>query len=57
MLFLDIFEQDYSVTVVSYMNQLRIALGTKKGITEPLKLRTCIEAAYDMIFKATLKSK
>ncbi|GKC88157.1 O-acyltransferase WSD1-like protein [Tanacetum coccineum] len=46
--------ETYTVTVVSYMNHLRIALGTEKGVIDPLRLIKCIEEAYDMIFKATV---
>ncbi|KAI3736119.1 hypothetical protein L6452_15652 [Arctium lappa] len=49
--------QSYKVTVMSYMNQLRVALGTQKGFIDRLKLRRCIEEAYDLILKAALNSK
>ncbi|KAI3744962.1 hypothetical protein L1987_58061 [Smallanthus sonchifolius] len=46
--------QSYKVTVISYMNHLRVALGTEKGIIDPQKLKRCIQEAYDMILKAAL---
>ncbi|XP_024996469.1 O-acyltransferase WSD1-like [Cynara cardunculus var. scolymus] len=49
--------QSYKVTVMSYMNQLRVTLGTQKGFIDPMKLKRCIEEAYDMILKAALNSK
>ncbi|KAJ9550108.1 hypothetical protein OSB04_014153 [Centaurea solstitialis] len=49
--------QSYRVTVMSYMNHLRITLGTQKGFIDGFKLKRCIEEAYDMIFKAALNSK
>ncbi|KVI08462.1 O-acyltransferase, WSD1, C-terminal [Cynara cardunculus var. scolymus] len=51
------FWQSYKVTVMSYMNQLRVTLGTQKGFIDPMKLKRCIEEAYDMILKAALNSK
>ncbi|KAL8267684.1 hypothetical protein R6Q59_001482 [Mikania micrantha] len=44
--------QSYKVTIMSYMNQLRVVLGTEKGVIDPQKLKRCILEAYDMIFKA-----
>ncbi|KAL8228525.1 hypothetical protein R6Q57_016109 [Mikania cordata] len=44
--------QGYKVTIMSYMNQLRVVLGTEKGVIDPQKLKRCILEAYDMIFKA-----
>ncbi|XP_022021198.1 O-acyltransferase WSD1-like [Helianthus annuus] len=46
--------QSYKVTVMSYMNQLRVVLGTEKGVIDPQKLKKCILQAYDMINKASL---
>ncbi|KAI3795306.1 hypothetical protein L1987_37957 [Smallanthus sonchifolius] len=46
--------QSYKVTVMSYINHLRVALGTEKGIIDPQKLKRCIQEAYEMVLKAAL---
>ncbi|GJZ93264.1 O-acyltransferase WSD1-like protein [Tanacetum coccineum] len=46
--------QSCKVTIMSYMNVLRIAIGTQKGIIDHLKLNRCIQEAYDLILKAAL---
>ncbi|KAL7587932.1 hypothetical protein Lser_V15G40508 [Lactuca serriola] len=49
--------QSLTVTVMSYMDQLRIAVGTQKGFIDHVKFRTCIEKAFRMMFDAALQSK
>ncbi|KAI3780640.1 hypothetical protein L2E82_10625 [Cichorium intybus] len=49
--------QSLTVTVMSYMDQLRVAVGTEKGLIDPVKFQTCTEKAYSMIFSAATKSK
>ncbi|KAK9073342.1 hypothetical protein SSX86_007666 [Deinandra increscens subsp. villosa] len=46
--------QSYKVTVMSYMNQLRVVLGTEKGTIDSQKLKRSIQEAYDLIVKAAL---
>ncbi|KAI3515461.1 hypothetical protein L1887_14357 [Cichorium endivia] len=49
--------QSLTVTVMSYMDQLRVAVGTEKGLIDPVKFQTCTENAFSMIFAAATKSK
>ncbi|MCD7466845.1 hypothetical protein HAX54_003888 [Datura stramonium] len=48
--------QSCSVTMVSYVDKLRIAIVVEKDFIDPNKLKSCIEFAYDSIFKAALNS-
>ncbi|KAL4573127.1 hypothetical protein LXL04_019922 [Taraxacum kok-saghyz] len=48
--------QSLTVTVMSYMDQLRVAVGSEKGFIDPVKFRTCTEKAFGMIFDAAVKS-
>ncbi|KAK1568167.1 hypothetical protein Q3G72_021348 [Acer saccharum] len=41
------------VTVVSYMEKLRVAIGVEDGFIDSQKLKSCMENAYDMMLKAT----
>ncbi|KAI3778400.1 hypothetical protein L2E82_07667 [Cichorium intybus] len=49
--------QSLTVTITSYMDQLRVAVGSEKGLIDPIKFRTCTEKAFSMIFDAAVKSK
>ncbi|KAL7587197.1 hypothetical protein Lser_V15G40516 [Lactuca serriola] len=49
--------QSLVVTVISYMDQLRVTIGTEIGLIDPMKFRTCTEKAFSMIFDAAVKSK
>ncbi|CAI9757275.1 unnamed protein product [Fraxinus pennsylvanica] len=44
--------QNLTITMVSYMGQLRIAVGTENGLIDPLKYKSCVENAFDIMFKA-----
>ncbi|KAK4714368.1 hypothetical protein R3W88_020275 [Solanum pinnatisectum] len=48
--------QSFSVTIVSYVDKLRIAIVVEKDFIDPNKLKSCIEYAYDSIFKAAINS-
>ncbi|XP_009782424.1 wax ester synthase/diacylglycerol acyltransferase 4 isoform X1 [Nicotiana tabacum] len=48
--------QSCSVTIVSYVDKLRIAMVVEKGFIDPNKLKSCIDYAFDTIFKAAVKS-
>ncbi|EYU28207.1 hypothetical protein ABFS82_13G029000 [Erythranthe guttata] len=46
--------QNLTITMVSYMGQLRVALGTENGLIEAPKFRECVQNAFDMIYKAAV---
>lgn len=46
--------QSLTILVLSYMEKLRIAIGTEKGFIDEEKFKVSIENAFDMIFKAAL---
>ncbi|KAK1405308.1 hypothetical protein POM88_004913 [Heracleum sosnowskyi] len=48
--------QVHTITMVSYMNVVRIAVGTEKGLMDPQKYKSSAESAFDMIYKAIVKS-
>ncbi|XP_059660917.1 wax ester synthase/diacylglycerol acyltransferase 4-like [Cornus florida] len=45
-----------TITMVSYTGKLRVAVGTKKGLIDPQRFKSCIEKAFDMMFNAEVKS-
>lgn len=51
------FWQSLTVTIMSYMDQLRVAVGTEKGLIDPVKFRLCTEKAFSMMFNAAVESK
>lgn len=48
--------QSLTITMVSYMKELRIAVGMEKGLMDPQKFKSSVESAFDMMFKAAVKS-
>ncbi|MBA0750900.1 hypothetical protein Gogos_002278 [Gossypium gossypioides] len=44
--------QSLTITMVSYMGKLRIAVGTEKDYIDPPKFKSSIENAFEMILKA-----
>lgn len=44
--------QSLSITMISYMGKLRVAVGTEKGFIDPQQFKSCTEKAFEMIFKA-----
>ncbi|XP_071716704.1 wax ester synthase/diacylglycerol acyltransferase 4-like [Rutidosis leptorrhynchoides] len=49
--------QSLTVTIMSYMDQLRVAVGTERGLIDPDKFRICIKKAFNMMFNASIESK
>ncbi|GJW27898.1 O-acyltransferase WSD1-like protein, partial [Tanacetum coccineum] len=43
-----------TVTITSYMDQLRVAVGTEKGLIDPIKFSACTQKAFNMIFNAAV---
>ncbi|XP_047317629.1 wax ester synthase/diacylglycerol acyltransferase 4-like [Impatiens glandulifera] len=43
--------QNLTITMISYMGKMRIAVGTERTHINSQKFKSCLEAAYDMIFK------
>ncbi|KAL7128938.1 hypothetical protein ABFS83_13G028600 [Erythranthe nasuta] len=48
--------QSLSVTIVSYVGKLRIAMTVEKGFMDPNKLKSCVEYAFEAIYKAALQT-
>ncbi|KAK4409277.1 hypothetical protein Sango_0000700 [Sesamum angolense] len=46
--------QSLTVTMLSYMGKLRLAVGTENGLIEAPKFKSCIQNAFDMILKAAV---
>ncbi|KAL0400026.1 UNVERIFIED_CONTAM: hypothetical protein Sradi_2345900 [Sesamum radiatum] len=46
--------QSLTITMLSYMGKLRLAVGTENGLIEAPKFKFCIQNAFDMIFKAAV---
>ncbi|KAM7270792.1 hypothetical protein ACFE04_030006 [Oxalis oulophora] len=44
--------QSLTITMVSYVGKLRVAIGTEKGFIDSQKFKTCIVDAYDSILSA-----
>lgn len=44
--------ESLTITMLSYMRTLRVAVGTQKGLIDPQKFKSCIEEAFDIIQKA-----
>ncbi|KVI04342.1 O-acyltransferase, WSD1, C-terminal [Cynara cardunculus var. scolymus] len=49
--------QSLTVTMMSYMDQLRVAVGTEKDLIDPVKFKNCTEQAFSMMFNVAVKSK
>ncbi|XP_004251786.1 wax ester synthase/diacylglycerol acyltransferase 4-like [Solanum lycopersicum] len=48
--------ESLTITMMSYMGKLRVAVGTEKGLIDPQKFKCSIENAFDRIFKAAVPS-
>ncbi|KAL8468799.1 hypothetical protein ACS0TY_031845 [Phlomoides rotata] len=46
--------QSLTITMVSYKGELRVAVGTENGLIDAPKLKSCIQNAFDIIFKAAV---
>ncbi|XP_059452448.1 wax ester synthase/diacylglycerol acyltransferase 4-like [Corylus avellana] len=44
--------QNLTITIVSYMGNLRVTAGIEKGFLDPQKFRSCMENAFQMMLKA-----
>ncbi|GER53320.1 O-acyltransferase WSD1 [Striga asiatica] len=44
--------QSLTITMVSYMGELRVAVGTENGLIDGPKFKSSIQKAFDLIFKA-----
>ncbi|XP_020246505.1 O-acyltransferase WSD1-like isoform X2 [Asparagus officinalis] len=49
--------QSLTITVVSYMGKLRVAMGVEKGFINPNLLVSCMEKSFERIFEAALGMK
>ncbi|XP_047939593.1 wax ester synthase/diacylglycerol acyltransferase 4-like [Salvia hispanica] len=48
--------QNLTITMVSYMGKLRIALGTENGLIDSPKFKSCLQNAFDTILKSAISS-
>ncbi|CAA0816231.1 Unknown protein [Striga hermonthica] len=46
--------QSLTITMVSYMGELRVAVGTENGLIDGPKFKSSIQKAFDLIFKAAV---
>ncbi|XWS68655.1 hypothetical protein CRYUN_Cryun04dG0109600 [Craigia yunnanensis] len=44
--------QSLTITMISYMGKLKVAVGTEKDYIDPQKFNSCIENAFEMMLKA-----
>ena len=44
--------QNVTITIVSYMGNLRVTAGIEKGFLDPKKFKSCVENAFQMMLKA-----
>ncbi|KAM7495101.1 hypothetical protein LguiB_029710 [Lonicera macranthoides] len=49
--------QSLTITMMSYMRELRVAVGTEKELIDSNKFKSCIQNAFDILFKAAVKSE
>ncbi|XP_052206974.1 wax ester synthase/diacylglycerol acyltransferase 4-like [Diospyros lotus] len=47
--------QSLTITLVSYMGNLRVAVGSEKGFVDSQKFQSSIQKAFEMMFKAAVK--
>ena len=43
-----------TISILSYMGKVRIAVGTEKGFIDPRKFNACIENAFQRVFEAAV---
>ncbi|CAK8577026.1 unnamed protein product [Lathyrus sativus] len=48
--------QDINITIMSYVKVLRVTMKTLKGFIDEEKLKFCMEKAFEIIFKASMKN-
>lgn len=44
--------QSLTITMVSYMGKLTVAIGTEKDFVDPQKFKSSVENAFQMMLKA-----
>lgn len=44
--------QSLQVTILSYVDNLRIVMSVEKGFIDPNKFKSCMEYAFEAIYKA-----
>ena len=44
--------QSLTITMVSYMGNLRVAIGSEKGFLDPDKFKSCVINAFEMTLQA-----
>ena len=44
--------QSLTITMVSYMGNLRVAVGSEKGFIDPHKFKSCVINAFEMTLQA-----
>ncbi|XP_058735214.1 wax ester synthase/diacylglycerol acyltransferase 4-like [Vicia villosa] len=47
--------QDINIAIMSYVKVLRVSMKTLKGFIDEQKLKFCMEKAFEVIFKASMK--
>ncbi|XP_058730388.1 wax ester synthase/diacylglycerol acyltransferase 4-like [Vicia villosa] len=47
--------QDINITIMSYVKVLRVSMKTLKGFIDEQKLKFCLEKAFEVIFKTSMK--
>ncbi|KAG5545293.1 hypothetical protein RHGRI_017680 [Rhododendron griersonianum] len=47
--------ESLSITMISYVGKLRVAIRMEKGFMDSKKFSSCIENAFDMIFQAAVQ--
>ncbi|KAI8551630.1 hypothetical protein RHMOL_Rhmol06G0200900 [Rhododendron molle] len=48
--------ESLAITIMSYIGQLRITIRMEKGFMDPRKFNSCIQKAFDMIFKTAVQN-
>ncbi|KAG5545283.1 hypothetical protein RHGRI_017670 [Rhododendron griersonianum] len=48
--------ESLAVTIMSYIGELRITIRMEKGFMDPQKFNSCIQKAFDMMFKAAVQN-
>ncbi|XP_047334180.1 wax ester synthase/diacylglycerol acyltransferase 4-like [Impatiens glandulifera] len=46
--------QNLTITMISYMGQMKIAVGTERKHINSQKFKSCIQTAFDVVFKAAV---
>lgn len=49
--------QSLTITMVSYMGKLTVAVGAQKDYIDSQKYKSCVESAFGMILKAAYENE